>query len=86
MLHSSDLFLGNVDNELDPELSFAFSLPFRMGYVVVFQDSFVFLRRSPLVASCHFYINPLKIEHILYIIMFLGRIKCTKMIWWKKEI
>lgn len=43
MLHSSDLFLGNVDNELGAELSFAFSFPFRMGYVVVFQYCFVFL-------------------------------------------
>lgn len=46
MLHSSDLFLGNVDNELGAELSFAFSFPFRMGYVVVFQYCFVFLEED----------------------------------------
>ena len=57
--------------------------PFRVGYVVVFQDFFVFLLQSPLtkVASCHLSINPLRIEHILYTIMVIGRIKCTKIIW-----
>lgn len=87
-MDSPGLFLGNDDNELygHPELSFYLFLlslsPFRVGYVAVFQDFFVFLLQSPLtkVASCHPSINPLRIEHILYTIMVIGRIKNTKII------